>query len=72
MTPQRQVVPGQTWKRTQRVLLVDDDTTYRGSLNACLRTGSGMSSKPHLAGKPWTSLIATRLTLCSWMWARRE
>jgi len=34
MTPQRQVVPGQTWKRTQRVLIVDDDPTYRGSLNA--------------------------------------
>lgn len=34
MTPQRQVVPGQTWKRMQRVLIVDDDPTYRETLTA--------------------------------------
>ncbi len=32
MTPQRQVVPGQPWKRMQRVLIADDDLTYRETL----------------------------------------
>lgn len=32
MTPQRQMAPGQTWRRTQRVLIADDDLTYRETL----------------------------------------
>ena len=34
MTAQRQVASGQTWRRTRRVLLVDDDPNDRGSLKA--------------------------------------
>ncbi len=32
MTTQRQVVSGQTWRRTQRVLIIDDDSAYRAIL----------------------------------------
>ena len=34
MTTQRQVASGQTWRRARWVLIVDDDPTYRGRLNA--------------------------------------
>lgn len=34
MTTPRQVASGQTGRRTRRVLIVDDDPTYRGRLNA--------------------------------------
>ncbi len=34
MTTQRQVASGHTWRRTRRVLLVDDDSNDRGSLKA--------------------------------------
>jgi CheY-like chemotaxis protein len=34
MTTQRQVASGQTWRRTRRVLIVDDDPNDRARLNA--------------------------------------
>lgn len=32
MTIQRQAVLGPTWRRTQRVLIIDDDSVYRATL----------------------------------------